>query len=117
MSRGSWWTARITCGLGVLFLVFSASMKFVPVPDVEQTLAHLGLPSSMRTPLGLLEFACTLVYAVPRLRVPRSATMSTILSVGYSCMSLAVCPGAARSSSSAVFVLRCCVPIGVASML
>jgi hypothetical protein len=78
MSRGSLWTARITCGLGVLFLVFSASMKFVPVPDVEQTLAHLGLPSSMRTPLGLLEFACTLVYAVPRLRV-----LGVVLLTGY----------------------------------
>ncbi len=78
MSAGRRWTARITCALVVLFLLFSATMKFLPGPEVEQSFLELGLPLSMRTGLGLLELACTVVYAVPRTRL-----LGAVLLTGY----------------------------------
>jgi hypothetical protein len=78
MSRARRLTARLTCWFAVLFLVFSAAMKFVPIPAVEQSFAQLGLPPSMRTALGLLESGCTLAYALPRTRV-----LGAVLLTGY----------------------------------
>lgn len=69
MSRARDRTARAAAWLAVAFQLFSGAMKFAPVPAVEQSFAHLGLPPSMRTPLGLLELACVVVYAVPRTRL------------------------------------------------
>lgn len=78
MSPARLWTARSTSGLVVLFLLFSATMKFLPVPEVEQSFHQLGLPLSLRTGIGLLELACTVVYAVPRTRL-----LGAVLLTGY----------------------------------
>lgn len=78
MSRAATWTARSASTLAVLFLLFSATMKFLPVPEVERTFAELGLPLSLRTGIGLLEFGCTIVYAVPRTRL-----LGAVLLTGY----------------------------------
>lgn len=78
MSAGRTWTARITCTVAVLFLLFSATMKFLPVAEVEQSFLELGLPLSLRTGLGLLELGCTLVYALPRTRL-----LGAVLLTGY----------------------------------
>jgi hypothetical protein len=78
VSASRTWTARVTSGLVVLFLLFSATMKFLPVPEVEQTFQQLGLPLSLRTGLGLLELGCTVVYAVPRTRL-----LGAVLLTGY----------------------------------
>lgn len=78
MSARRMWTARAACALVVAFLLFSATMKFLPVPEVEQSFQQLGLPLSLRTGLGLLELGCTVVYAVPRTRLP-----GAVLLTGY----------------------------------
>lgn len=78
MSAGQTWTARVTCALAVLFLLFSATMKFLPLPEVEQSFRELGLPPSLRTGIGLLELGCTLVYALPRTRL-----LGAVLLTGY----------------------------------
>jgi hypothetical protein len=72
------WTARLTSGVVVLFLLFSATMKFLPVPEVEQSFQQLGLPLSLRTGIGLLELGCTILYAVPRTRF-----LGAVLLTGY----------------------------------
>jgi hypothetical protein len=53
-------------------------MKFVGGPAVEQGFAQLGLPLSMRVPLGVLEAACTLVYLIPA-----TSVLGAILLAGY----------------------------------
>lgn len=61
-----------------LMLTFSASMKLIGGPQLEEGFAHLGLPLSMRAPLGILELACVLVYLIPR-----TAVAGAILLTGY----------------------------------
>lgn len=44
----------------------SAAMKLVGHPEVAKGMEHLGLPESIVTPLGILELACVVVYAIPQ---------------------------------------------------
>jgi hypothetical protein len=55
--------------LTVLFLLFSAVMKWVMPPPVVQAFAHFGLPLSLALSVGILEFLCAVVYAVPQISV------------------------------------------------
>jgi hypothetical protein len=65
-------------------LLMSGVMKLLGGPQLEQGFAHLGLPLTMRVPLGLLELACVVVYLVPR-----TAVMGAVLLAGY--MGGAIC--------------------------
>lgn len=67
-----------------LMLAFSGVMKLVGGPQLEEGFAHLGLPMSIRIPLGILELACVVVYAIPR-----TAVVGAILLTGY--MGGAIC--------------------------
>lgn len=78
VSRGRWWTSWILSGLTSAMFLFSAVMKLVGGPDVEQGFAHLGLPISMATPLAILEIACVVVYLVPV-----TAVLGAVLQAGY----------------------------------
>lgn len=75
--KAVWIGWGITGLLSALFL-FSAAMKFVGGSAVEQGFAQLGLPLSMRVPLGVLEAACTLVYLIPA-----TSVLGAILLAGY----------------------------------
>lgn len=72
------WTGRAMSVLPALMFLFSAAMKFVGGEQVEQGFQHLGLPASMRLPLGVLELACVVVYLIPR-----TALLGAILLAGY----------------------------------
>jgi hypothetical protein len=72
------WIGWGLTGLLSALLLFSAAMKFVGGPAVEQGFAQLGLPLSMRVPLGVLEAACTLVYLIPA-----TSVLGAILLAGY----------------------------------
>lgn len=72
------WTGRVLSALPVLLLVFSSVMKLVQPPGFADGLAHLGIPLSQATGLGLLELGCTLVYLVPR-----TSVLGAILLTGY----------------------------------
>jgi hypothetical protein len=72
------WIGWGLTGLLSALLLFSAAMKFVGGPAVEQGFAQLGLPLSMRVPLGVLEAACTLVYLIPI-----TSVLGAILLAGY----------------------------------
>lgn len=71
------WTGRIMSGIVVLFLLFDGSIKVLELPVVSQTLGQLGYTASFAQPLGLLTFACALLYAVPR-----TSTLGAILLTG-----------------------------------
>jgi hypothetical protein len=72
------WVGRVLSGLTSFVFVFSGLMKFKGGPDIDQGFAHLGLPLSMRIPLGVLELACVVVYMIPA-----TAVLGAVLLAGY----------------------------------
>ena len=78
VSKKALWTGRIFSALPVLMLLFSASMKLMHPPQLNEGFAHLGIPVSFAFGLGLLEVACTVIYLIPR-----TAVLGAILLTGY----------------------------------
>src|SRR5438552_10174906 len=72
------WAGRIMSALPVLILLFSASMKLIKPPGIEEGFNHLGYPMSLALGLGILELACTVVYVIPR-----TSVLGAILLTGY----------------------------------
>lgn len=79
-SRAAVWTGRILSAVLVLFLLFDAGIKLVPITPVITTMEQLGLPASveMARSLGVLTLLCTLLYAIPR-----TSILGAILLTGY----------------------------------
>lgn len=69
---------RVLSGFAILFLLFSASLKFVAPDVVRASLLELGYPPDLGLALGALELACTLLYALPR-----TARIGAVLLTGY----------------------------------
>lgn len=67
----------LTAVIGAL-LLFSGVMKLVGGPEVAQGFAQLGLPESLRVPIGILEIACVVFYLIPQ-----TAVLGAILLAGY----------------------------------
>jgi hypothetical protein len=78
VSKKMFWAGRITSALPVLVLLFSGAMKLVKPDDVVKGFVGLGYPESLAVGIGILEIACTVVYAIPR-----SAILGAILLTGY----------------------------------
>ena len=74
----------VLSALAALMLFFSASMKLKGGPELDQGMAHLGLPSGMVLPLAILEITCTAVYLFPP-----TAVVGAILLAGF--MGGAIC--------------------------
>lgn len=69
---------RWLSGLGVAFLLFSAGIKLAAPEPVHASMVELGWPPQLARGLGVLELACTLLYAFPR-----SARLGVVLLTGY----------------------------------
>jgi hypothetical protein len=72
------WAGRVISVLACLLFLFSAFIKLKGGPDLEKGFAHLGLPMSIATALGVLEAACVVLYLVPA-----SSILGAILLSGY----------------------------------
>lgn len=72
------WGGRVISGLLASLLAMSAAMKLVGGREVIEGFARMGLPESLRVPLGVLELVCVLVYVVPA-----TSVMGAILLTGY----------------------------------
>ena len=72
------WTGRIISILASLMFLMSAAMKFVGGPKVDEGMAHLGIPTSMLKPLGILELTCIVLYLIPA-----TSILGGILMAGY----------------------------------
>jgi uncharacterized membrane protein YphA (DoxX/SURF4 family) len=77
-SKKKLWAGRIISGLPVLLLLFSGVMKLMKPPSVLQGFAGYGYPESLLVVIGLLEIACTVIYAIPR-----TSILGAILLTGY----------------------------------
>jgi len=71
-------TGRVLSGLVVAFMLFSAGIKFTGAEAVRATMQQLGFPSGLTPGLGVLELACTLLYALPR-----TARVGAVVLTGY----------------------------------
>ncbi len=72
------WIGRIISGLLASLLMMSAGMKLMGGTEVTEGMAHLGLPASLRVPLGILEFSCVVLYLIPA-----TSVTGAILLTGY----------------------------------
>lgn len=72
------WAGRILSALPVLFLLFSAVMKFMKPAGVVQGFAQYGYPENLILTCGVLELLCSVVYVIPR-----TSILGAILLTGY----------------------------------
>lgn len=72
------WTGRVLSGLASLMFLFSAFMKLKGGPELDEGMAHMGLPVAMITPLAVLEFSCVALYLIPS-----TSILGAILLAGY----------------------------------
>ncbi len=72
------WIGRVLSGLLALLLTMSAAMKLIGGKEVIEGFTRMGLPESLRVPLGILELACVLVYVIPV-----TSVIGAILLTGY----------------------------------
>ena len=72
------WAGRVISGLIALLLTMSAVMKLMGGAEVTEGFAHMGLPASLRVPLGILELSCVAIYLIPA-----TSIIGAILLTGY----------------------------------
>lgn len=78
------WTGRVVSALVVAAFVMSGVMKLKGGPELEEGMAHLGIPLSLVRPLAILELTCAAIYALPA-----TAVLGAVLLTGY--MGGAIC--------------------------
>ena len=79
LSKRTLWIGRVLSAIPVAMMLFSASMKLHPSPQVVQfTMTHLGYPETAFTILAILEVTSAVLYAIPR-----TAVLGAILVTGY----------------------------------
>lgn len=72
------WAGRVISGLIALLLTMSAVMKLMGGAEVMAGFTRMGLPESLRIPLGILEFSCVAIYLIPA-----TSVTGAILLTGY----------------------------------
>jgi hypothetical protein len=77
-SKKMTWAGWIISAVPFLMMVLSAVMKWAKPPAVVEGFAHFGLPLSMAFGLGVLEFCCAVIYAMPQ-----TSVFGAILVTGY----------------------------------
>jgi DoxX-like family len=75
--KKAWIGASISVLASLVFL-FSATMKVIGGPELDQGFAHLGLPPSMLLPLTILELTCVTLYLIPA-----TSVLGAVLLTGY----------------------------------
>lgn len=82
--RGVIWAGRLISGLVSGAFIMSGIMKLIGGPELDEGMAHLGLPGSMVFPLAILELTCVAIYLFPG-----TSVLGAILLAGY--MGGAIC--------------------------
>lgn len=60
------WPGRVLIALVVAFMAFDGIIHIAKPAPVVEAFAQLGYPLRLSVGLGVLELACTLLYAIPR---------------------------------------------------
>jgi hypothetical protein len=77
-SPRSRWLGRLLSGFVILFMVFSGGIKLAAPAPVTENFVRMQIPVELAFGLGVLELACTAVYALPA-----TALYGAILLTGY----------------------------------
>jgi hypothetical protein len=72
------WAGWALGGIPALMLVASGISKLTGSPELAEGFGHLGWPTSLAVPLGILEIAVTILYLIPQ-----TAVLGAILVTGY----------------------------------
>jgi hypothetical protein len=78
VSKKALWAGRIISALPALMMLFGGVMTLARPALVAPEFIRLGYPESVILGIGILEFACTVVYLIPR-----TAVLGAILLTGY----------------------------------
>ena len=73
------WIGRILSGFMVLFLLFDGIIKFMKIQPVIDTFAQLGWPIKFAVPIGIIDVACAVLYAIPRTAVLGALLLTGLL--------------------------------------
>lgn len=75
------WGGRVMSALVILFLIFDATIKLIPIQPVYDSLMQLGYPSTtaMARLLGAITLVCAVLYAWPRTAVLGAILMTGLL--------------------------------------
>lgn len=68
ISNAALWTGRVMSAAVILFLIFDATIKLIPIQPVIESMVQLGYPGTvgLARGIGILELACVVLYAWPR---------------------------------------------------
>ncbi len=78
-ARGKFfWLGWVLSILPCLLLIMSASMKFIRPAGFDEGLQHMGWTADKMTAIGIIEFACTALYLIPK-----TAVLGAILLAAY----------------------------------
>jgi hypothetical protein len=78
VGMGTRWAGRVASALPVAIMLFSAAVKLSGSPEMVQNWAKSGYPAGALVPIGLVEIACAVLYAIPR-----TAVLGAVLVTGY----------------------------------
>ena len=78
VSKSGLWAGRIISALVVLFLLFDSIIKILTLPAAVEGTVQAGYPANTVRPIGILLFACILLYVIPR-----TAILGAVLLTGY----------------------------------
>src|SRR2546422_174592 len=67
---------RVITGIALAFMTFDVTMKLGGFKEAIEGTTQLGYNASMILPLGLIQFACLILYVIPR-TAPLGATLLT----------------------------------------
>ena len=71
VSGAALWTGRVMSAVVILFMIFDAAIKLIPIQPVIDTMAQLGYPgtAALARGIGIVEVVCIVLYAWPRTSV------------------------------------------------
>jgi hypothetical protein len=72
------WTGRVLTGLSGAFFILDASMKLLKLAPVVQATMQVGYPEYTIAGIGMVLFACTVLYLIPR-----TSILGAVLLSGY----------------------------------
>lgn len=78
VSKPMLWTGLVLSVLPSLFLLLDGAMKLVKPAFVVEATVGLGYSESTIIPLGIVVFACTILYLIPR-----TSVLGAVLLTGY----------------------------------
>ena len=79
VSNAALWTGRVMSALVVLFLIFDATIKLIPIQPVIDSMNELGYPPAvgLARGIGIVTVVCIVLYVWPR-----TAVLGAILMTG-----------------------------------